>query len=194
MRDLRQSLNGLTRFTLHIEKLRDMSAAQPASSRNKGGHVNVVIADPNCTGLLGHYFEHDAAVVRAAQEAGQRAVVLAARSIDPALAQEACARPTFRQDIWVGAGLGKLWATLRANAVFLFDLLRAVRRLDLAPDAVVFVPTFVKTQILALALLPLALWFRPRVSFVYLIRYQPNFYRGRLCGVSLRLMERLARW
>ncbi|ODU54432.1 MAG: hypothetical protein ABS99_09340 [Acetobacteraceae bacterium SCN 69-10] len=58
----------------------------------------------------------------------------------------------------------------------------------------VFVHTFVQTQILALALLPLLFVFRPRVRFVYLLRYQPDFYRGPLSRLSLRLLERLAAW
>ncbi|MBN8889193.1 MAG: glycosyltransferase [Rhodospirillales bacterium] len=156
--------------------------------------IGLVIADPNCSSVLGHYFEYDAAVGNAARAAGRRAVVLARRDVDPEIARQAGAVPTFRQDIWVGAGGGGARARLQANFAFLADLLRGIRRLRLAPDAVVFVHTFVQTQILALALLPLLFVFRPRVRFVYLLRYQPDFYRGPLSRLSLRLLERLAAW
>jgi glycosyltransferase involved in cell wall biosynthesis len=58
---------------------------------------------------------------------------------------------------------------------------------------VFFAHTFVRGQILALALLPAMLRHQPHYSFIYLLRYEPGYYQGRVSRLAFRLLRRLAR-
>lgn len=155
------------------------------------------IVDPNLRNVVGHYFEYDRTVAEGAVENGYRTIILANRAVEPAIAERVGAHPVFTRDIWGLAGAGSFLARalgkIRDNGRFLLDLLGAIRRFGLPSGSVIFAHTFVDRQFLALALLPLLLWFRNDVRYVYLLRYQPDFYRDPLSSLAFRLIECLAR-
>lgn len=155
------------------------------------------IVDPNLRNVVGHYFEYDRTVAEGAAENGYETIILANRDVEPAIAARVGAHPVFTRDIWGLAGAGSFLARaigkLRDNGRFLLDLKGAIRRFGLPRGSVIFAHTFVDRQFLALALLPLLLWFKRDVRYVYLLRYQPDFYRGPVSNLAFRLIERLAR-
>ena len=158
---------------------------------------NFYIVDPNLQNLVGHYFEYDASVARASQEAGYQAILLAHRRIDPAIAARVGAVPTFEEDIW-GSGsaskdrIRRGLESIKANLVFCAAL---VSRLYRAPrGSIVFAHTFIDRQFLGLALLPLLLCWKRSNSYVYLLRYQPSFYATAPARVAFRILEFLAAW
>ena len=155
---------------------------------------DIIIIDPNLKDVLGHYFEYDAAVARGAVAIGRKPLVLANAGVEPAIAAEIGAVGTFRQDIWPPPGKRSRWSTLTANLSFLVDIRRALRRRHLAPNAVLFAHTFSTRQFLALALLPLLYFRRRSYTYLYLLRYQPQFYWGPVGRLSFRLLGFLAKY
>jgi glycosyltransferase involved in cell wall biosynthesis len=154
--------------------------------------TDVVIIDPDMKDFLGHYYAYDAAVANGIAEIGHRPLVLAHRDVDPTLVAAIGGIPTFRRSIWNSPRGPRLWSELMANLSFLVDLIIAVRRQYLSQHTVFFAHTFVRGQILALALLPALLRHHPEYSFIYLLRYEPGHYQGRVSRLAFRLLRRLA--
>jgi glycosyltransferase involved in cell wall biosynthesis len=172
-----------------------MSARAPNSgSPQHTAAVDVIVVDPNLRDTLGHYLQYDAAVVKGLRAVGAQPILLAHRAVLSGITNVLGAQPAFRDDIWTGSGRGGPWSTAKANFRFLSDLLHAVRRQHLGPHVVCFVHSFVNRQFFALVLLPLLLIGRRSWGFIYLFRYQADFYHGRLARFSFRLLALLARW
>ncbi len=178
-----------------FENMKENSRTGGAPESNNNPAFYIV--DPNLRNVVGHYFEYDRTVAEGAAENGYRTVILANRDVEPAIAARVGAHPVFTRDIWGLAGAGSFLARalgkLRDNGRFLLDLLGAIRRFGLPPNSVIFAHTFVDRQFLGLALLPLLLWFKRDVRYVYLLRYQPDFYRDPLSSLAFRLIEHLSR-
>ena len=155
------------------------------------------IVDPNLRNVGGHYFEYDRAVAEGATANGYETVILAHRDVEPTIAAKVGAHPVFTRDIWGLAGPGSRLAIaigkLRDNFRFLVDLLGSIRRFGAPPGTVIFVHTFIDRQLLAIAVLPVLLWFKRDVRYVYLLRYQPDFYQDPFSAFAFRLIECLSR-
>jgi glycosyltransferase involved in cell wall biosynthesis len=151
------------------------------------------IVDPTLKNLVGHYFAYDAAVAHAASQSGYVPLILAHRQVEREVATQVGVEPVFAEDMWGSrrhvTSIGRTLAKLPANFLFLFTLIARARRLP--PRSVVFVHSFIDRQILGLALLPLLLRKRS-FAYVYLLRYQPDFYRSAVASCSFHLLERIA--
>ncbi len=156
------------------------------------------IVDPSLKNVAGHYFEYDRAVAEGAREAGYDPVVLGSRDVEPAIAEKLGARKVFTRDVWGLAGPGTRFQValnmMRDNALFGWELLRAIRRDGLPERSVIFAHTVINRQMLALALLPFLLFRHRTVRFNFLLRYQPEFYMGPVSALSFRLLEWIARY
>ncbi len=155
----------------------------------------VCIVDPNLKDFVGHYYEYDAAVARGARASGCTPVILGNRQMEPSVAGATQAIAAFSEDIWgtrrPATRLGRLLERLRANLRFGHELAQHMVRLP--ENTVVFAHTFADRQLLGLALLPLRLYRRRSLQYVYLLRYQPAFYMSHEAGVAFRLLEWLAK-
>lgn len=172
-----------------------------ADDTTRPGNTNRLfhIVDPNLRDVVGHYFEYDRTVAEGAAAIGYTPVIMANHAVEAAIARQVGAHAVFRRDIWglasQGGGLvGRAIGRLRDNARFLLDLRRALRRFGLTPGSVVFAHTFIDRQILGLALLPFIARRARHVRFVYLLRYQPDFYVGPISRIAFRLIEWSARF
>ncbi len=157
------------------------------------------IIDPNLRDLVGHYFEYDRAVAEGAAARGYKPIIMAHRAVEPEIARRVGAHAVFTRDIWGlasrgGSRISRLLDKLRDNARFLLDLRRGLRQFGLTPGSVVFVHTFIDRQILGLALLPLVAGRTMDVRFVFLLRYQPDFYLGPVSALGFRLIACVARF
>ena len=152
------------------------------------------IVDPTLKNLVGHHFVYDAAVAHAASQNGYVPLILAHRIVERQIAEQAGVEPAFAEDMWGrrrhATWLGRALAKLPANLLFLLTLASRARRLP--PHSIVFVHSFIDRQILGLALLPLLLGRKRSLTFVYLLRYQPDFYRSAVAVCSFHLLERIA--
>jgi glycosyltransferase involved in cell wall biosynthesis len=156
-----------------------------------------IIVDPNLRDIGGHYAEYDRAVVAGAKDEGYDVTVLAHQAITPSLRDSLGATPTFTREIWgsapTGSRLRRAFALLADNFTFLREILRGLRTLPRGAQDVIFAHTFIRNQFFALALLPLLLRRRWNPRLVYLFRYQPDFYHGRLSRMGFWLLRRLMR-
>jgi glycosyltransferase involved in cell wall biosynthesis len=152
------------------------------------------IVDPTLKNLVGHHFAYDAAVAHAASQSGYVPLILAHRAAEREIAENAGVEAVFAEDMWgarrPATWLGRALAKIPANFLFLFTLAARVRRLP--PRSIVFVHSFIDRQILGLALLPLLLSRKRSLIYVYLLRYQPDFYRSAVAACSFFLLERIA--
>ncbi len=152
------------------------------------------IVDPTLKNLVGHHFAYDAAVAHAASQSGYAPLILAHRLSEREIAEHIGVEAVFAEDMWgarrPATWLGRALAKLPANLFFLFTLAARARRLP--PRSIVFVHSFIDRQILGLALLPLFLRRRRSLAYVYLLRYQPDFYRSAVAACSFFLLERIA--
>jgi glycosyltransferase involved in cell wall biosynthesis len=152
------------------------------------------IVDPTLKNLAGHYYAYDAAVAHAASESGYVPLILAHRQAEREIAEQADVEPVFAEDMWGGrqpaTWLGRAATKLRANFGFLVTLAARVRRLP--PRSIVFVHSFMDRQILGLALLPLLVGRKKSLTYLYLLRYQPDHYRSPVARCSFHLLERIA--
>ncbi len=152
------------------------------------------IVDPTLKNLAGHYFAYDAAVAHAASQSGYVPLILAHRQVEREITEQVGVEPVFAEDMWGkrrhATWLGRTLAKLPANFLFLWTLIASARRLP--PRSIVFVHSFIDRQILGLALLPMLLGRKRSLTYVYLLRYQPDFYRSAVAACSFRLLERIA--
>ncbi len=152
------------------------------------------IVDPTLKNLVGHHFAYDAAVAHAASLSGYVPLILAHKHAEREIAEQVGVVRAFEEDIWgtrrPASRLGRALEKLRANLVFCVTL--AARTRWLPPRSIVFVHSFIDRQILGLALLPLMLSRKRSLTYVYLLRYQPDFYRSAMATVSFRVLERIA--
>ncbi len=152
------------------------------------------IVDPTLQNLVGHHYAYDVAVAHAARQSGYVPLILAHRQAEREIAEQVGVEPTFAEDMW-GARrpvtwLGRALAKLPANVRFLHTLAARARRLP--PRSIVFVHSFIDRQILGLALLPLLLGRKRSLAYVYLLRYQPDFYRSAVAACAFYLLERIS--
>lgn len=157
------------------------------------------VVDPNLRDVVGHYYAYDRAVSEGAAAHGYKPVIMAHRDVEPAIARRIGAHGVFTRDIWglsrrKNGLVGRLFGKLRDNARFLLDLRRALRQFGLTPGSVVLAHTFTDRQFLGLALLPLAVPGARDVRFVFLLRYQPDFYQGPISSFAFSIIASLARF
>lgn len=159
--------------------------------------VSVGIIDPCLKDFVGHHFEYDRAVLQGLGRRGVRAVVLGHREMEPAVRSEPSVRPVFQRDIWCNfERLKKFKPAVRlilANLEFLRDLRRGVNAAGLRKDSILFAHMVNSHQLLGCA--GYSLFFQHRSSkCVFLLRYQPWFYTGKLNTIAFRVLELVARY
>lgn len=154
------------------------------------------IVDPSLKDFVGHHFEYDRAVAEGVELVGFEALVLGHAEVLPEVVANVAVVPAFRRDIWgvhptAGSAPGSLSDVLRCNRDLLADMRSALKRAPLPPGSVLFAHMITAKQLLAHAWHAFRTPGSEGISTILLLRYQPDFYTGRVCDTAFRLLERV---
>ena len=154
------------------------------------------IVDPSLKDFVGHHFEYDRAVAEGVELVGFEARVLGHAEVLPEVVANVAVVPAFRRDIWgvhptAGSAPGSLSDVLRCNRDLLADMRSALQRAPLPPGSVLFAHMMTAKQLLAHAWHAFRTPGSEGISTILLLRYQPDFYTGRVCDTAFRLLERV---
>jgi glycosyltransferase involved in cell wall biosynthesis len=157
---------------------------------------HLIIIDQSLCGYVGHSYEYDASIAKAATDIGYRTSILANGTQPDALPGDFDLIATFRRDMWSESGVADPWSEddIRiCNEHFLADMVQALDGEVLDSETVIFAHMITSRQIMALV------WFARRylanshAKMVLLLRYELAAYRGELAKAAFEQLEQMSR-
>jgi glycosyltransferase involved in cell wall biosynthesis len=155
------------------------------------------IVNPCLKNLVGHYFEYDRSLVAPARQRGYEVVILGHQQAEPAISEMMPLQKSFTRDIWhTYPSLKHLNANVDffvCNLHFYRELRRALSKISITSNSVVFAHTFTTAQLLAWAWYAWSLPSQTAPQIVLLLRYQPAFYANRCAEWAFRILEHVSK-
>ncbi len=155
--------------------------------------LNLIIVDQELKNTLGHHYEYDRSVLKAAKESGIKGMLLGSLNVESNIKGELGVLPVFSQPMWISHG-GSHTSSLKLNLIYFIDLAKSFifKGIFLKRHKLLFVHSVNADQLFGLMLFSLFFgFFYKKLAIV--LRYQNEVYLNPLSHLALRVFEKLSK-
>jgi thiol-disulfide isomerase/thioredoxin len=155
--------------------------------------LNLIIIDQELKNTLGHHYEYDRSVLKAAKESGIKGMILGSLNVESNIKGELGVLPVFSQPMWISHG-GSHTSSLKLNLIYFIDLAKSFifKGIFLKRHKLLFVHSVNADQLFGLMLFSLFFgFFYKKLAIV--LRYQNEVYLNPLSHLALRVFEKLSK-